>query len=287
MDEDPPLDRWTFVSVGTALVLLLHADPHFQETLTPLATFLILVPTCRSNWRLWAGASIILLALNLRYFGVHDDHQFLFGYWTVALTFATAAGDDEDRDDILATNARLLIGGTFLLAAFWKCVSPDFVDGTLFEYLLQFHPRMGHVAPLFTEWTSADLHRLLELKETLRESGLQGDRVARGIDPPPGVPRLAQLLAVGALATEIAIPLLFLWPRRTLDEVWTRRARWAGHGALVLFICTTYLLIPVIGFAGILIVMAVAETREEEIRLRWLYVALFVLLPLAHALTGL
>ena len=59
--------------------------------------------------------------------------------------------------------------------------------------------------------------------------------------------------------------MLFLWPHAP------RTVRLAQHGVLLLFLVTTYSVATVVGFAWILIIMAIARTEPDEVGARFAY----------------
>ena len=275
LDVDLP-GRDSLVLVASVLLVALYAHPPMTWGIYPVAIAALLIPDLRRHWLVWTIFGLLLGAASITYFDYRDDHQFLFTYWMVALAFATAAGDDE-RPDILAFNARALLILTFGLAAFWKVSSPEFMDGTLFKYVLECDVRADHLATLLTGLDAETIRHNAALVAEFRESTPTGDRVTLALDSAPDVWPTTRWMAAGAALVETAIPLLFLLPRQ---RRWIRRS---AHGALILFICTTYLVVPVVGFASILAILGLALCRDAERRLQLAYTALFILVPVFAA----
>ena len=74
------------------------------------------------------------------------------------------------------------------------------------------------------------------------------------------------------LAIEGSIALLFSF---SSDRLYAAR-----HWALIVFILSTYFLLPVIGFAFVLAVMGLAQTRPDDLARRTLYVGLLFAIQL-------
>src|SRR5205814_2092934 len=72
-----------------------------------------------------------------------DNHKYLMGYWSLAFCFACLS---ERPMKTLAFNARVMIGLCFVLAVVWKLSTPDFVDGTFFQFTLLNDRRLAGVA---------------------------------------------------------------------------------------------------------------------------------------------
>src|SRR5699024_9320394 len=119
--------------------------------LYPVAVAAVFFPKVRTHWLTWAAMSAVLGLANIAFFQVNDDHQFLFNYWTIALALVLTVPAGKKRAKLLAFNARMLIGLTFLFATFWKLTSSDFTSGALFEYLLEFDVRLCHIASMLTD----------------------------------------------------------------------------------------------------------------------------------------
>ena len=86
---------------------------------------------------------------------------------------------------------------------------------------------------------------------------------------------IALFLTWWTVAIESTLAALFLWPNAP------RSVRLAQHGVLLLFLVTTYSVATVVGFAWILIAMAMARTEPDEVGVRLAY-AFGLLLILAY-----
>ncbi len=180
-----------------------------------------------------------------------DNHKFLLLYWCLALACACASARPLRS---LARSARLLIGLCFAFAGLWKLITPDYLDGRAFHYLLLDD---GRFAPL-ADWLGAD-PKLQAHNAALRRV-LPNELVAVTLRDAPALRWVALALAWWTALLELALAALFLLPdRHDQPNRMTGRPPWRDL-ALLLFIATTYTLAPVPGFAWLLIAMGISQT---------------------------
>ncbi len=180
-----------------------------------------------------------------------DNHKFLLLYWCLALACAYAS-DRPQR--ALARSARLLIGLCFAFAAAWKLITPDYLDGRAFHYLLLDD---GRFAPL-ADWLGAGPS--LRAHNAALRHALPDELAAVTLRDAPALRWVALALAWWTALLELAVAGLFLRPER-YDR--SSRREWippARDLALLLFISTTYALAPVPGFAWLLIAMGMSQS---------------------------
>ena len=184
-----------------------------------------------------------------------DNHEFLLGYWLLALALSRLRPDPSAS---LATSARLLIGLAFAFATLWKLATPDYTSGNAFHAMLLFDSRFAGLGSAASGLTFAQGVVNYKIFEALRAVG-DGAVTVPVID----APRI-RLLALGmtwwTVAIEGLVAVCFLAPPRR----WVGRAR---HVALLVFLGTTYVLAPVMGFGWLLIAMGVAQAPLQRHRL--------------------
>lgn len=181
-----------------------------------------------------------------------DNHKWLMIYWVLALGLAMRSARPLQ---VLAINARLLLGLVFLFATLWKLASPDFPSGGFF-----------HVTML----TDVRFQQLAEVGGGLGGGDSAGNRAAIDAWDDPTAPvgptaladgarvaLLAQLMAVGTLVLEGLTAIAFLAPAR-----W-RIAR-AREVLLAVFVVATYPVAPVVGFGWLLVIMGLAQSRSRR-----------------------
>ena len=180
-----------------------------------------------------------------------DNHKFLLVYWCLALACGFASARPRR---VIARAARLLIGLCFAFAGAWKLLTPDYLDGRAFHYLLLEDARFAPLA----RWLGADAElraHNLSLRDAIPE-----ELVEVTLRDAPALHATALALTWWTVLIELAIAALFL------RAAWTERPRGPGRAppardlALLLFIATTYTLAPVPGFAWLLIAMGLTQT---------------------------
>ena len=195
-----------------------------------------------------------------------DNHEFLLAYWLLALGLARAGADPAAG---LATSARLLVGAAFAFAVLWKAVTPEYLSGDAFHGFLRLDPRFLGLDAALSDLTLADGDRTRAVASALRVVGDEGVWVA--VRDGPEVGGLAAMMTGWTLAIEAAVAACFLAPP-------TSRVGRARDAALLVFLFTTYVLAPVLGFGWLLVAMGMAQSPLE--RRPWraaAYAAAFVL----------
>ncbi len=258
----------------TALDLLLRpvGGPRLRPAFLALAALLLLAPRARYARVGWAALLVLAVGRLVADWPLGDNHAYLLAYWCLAV--ALALGDADPRE-ALAENARLLVGLAFAFAILWKAaLSSDFADGTFFRVTILADPRLAWLAPIASGLSPEDLSRWRDW--------IGGHALAS--EAPGLVPRRLALVAGVAtgwtLLIEAAAAASFLAP-----STW-RLAR-ARDALLVVFCATTYAVIPVTGFAWLLLAMGVAQSPAGRNAWRAAYVAAFAWVALCAALYAL
>lgn len=215
---------------------------------------LVLAGRARSGWP-WLLAVLAwapFLTLDWDHF---EDHVYLGWMWLLAVGIALS-GPDEEFWERLATSARLLVGVTFAVAVAWKWGTPDFRDGSTFEFLTLNDSRLripflAPLAGLDLDQIQANVARLDALRAW--NGGEAPVVLARG-------PRMGWVLGAlvsWTLLVETSIAAAFLAP----DGWKISRLR---HPALLAFLVSVYAFLPVAGFLVALVILGAAVGRGER-----------------------
>lgn len=246
-----PLAAW--FALGAALPRLLRTPLFWYVTATILGTGVYLT---------WESA---------------DNHRYLFVYWSLALCCAFSLPRAQ-QPLALAITSRWLIGLCMLLAAAWKIASPDYLSGSFFHFELLADERFAH----FASWTSGLSLEQLTKNRTLRESLVAGQLTGVKLSQvqlhfTPTLTAIAKVLTWWTLGLESLVAGLFL-----AAGVVRCRARLVlvANLTLLLFAATTYAVAPVRGFGGILMLLGLAQCESEQKKLRYVFLAAFVLMQL-------
>lgn len=175
-------------------------------------------------------------------------------YWLLAIGVSRFG---RRPDDVLALSARLLLGFLFALAFGWKLLSGPFVSGDFFEYTIVRDERFEPVAVLFG---GADVDQLAHERiaiAQLTSTGAAGDAIE--IQTGPRIRTLALTFTWVGLLMEGAVAAAFLAPLR---------GRWQllRATALICFCITTYAVLPIAGFAVLLLTMGLAHAHRPPVR---------------------
>lgn len=237
-----------------ALVTVLHYEPVFMVAAAVVAV--VAWPNRRlleSPW-LWLVGALAIALVQLRDWAAIDNHAWLASYWSAAVGLSLLA---RDRGGALRVNGRVLIGVVFALATLWKVSGVEYLDGSFFHYSLLDDRRFEWVAT-----TVGGVPRDVYDANVAAVERLASEPAGTTVElrDSSRLRALAQVFTWYGVVLEAAISVLWLvpWRRRS----WVR----ARNGALLLFACTTYLVVPVGGFGCLLMAMAVAANPSSP---RW------------------
>lgn len=207
----------------------------------------------RSAWP-WLAMAAVLGWTQLQEWWLVDDHPVATTYWLAALGISRFGSRP---DAVLAHTARLLLAALFALAFGWKLLSGQYLSGDFFEYTLVRDPRFERVAVLVggTDGDALEQDRLAIAE--LTSAATAGELIE--IDTGPRVRSLALAFTWFGLLLEGAVAGAFLAPLR---------GRWQllRPATLIAFCLTTYAIVPVAGFALLLLTMGMAHARLPWVR---------------------
>lgn len=256
----------------TALFLLLYGSStvFLDIPLRVLCGLMLLSPSLLTSQSIWMLICGIAWWVNATDWLWIDNHKILITYWCLVCALAVSA---KDPDGVLAWNGRLLIGLTFLFATAWKMLAGEYWDGAFLHYTFLSDSRVEAAAtaigglPANVLPQNRSLEALLKqfpqaigTVELITSSRLQAFTLAASY---------WTLLIEGSVAVAFLVA-----PLR-----WFSRFR---DWFLIVFIATTYFLLPVLGFAYILIIMGFAQCHPSHVRTRIAYIALFAFLQLSR-----
>ncbi|HWP56603.1 MAG TPA: hypothetical protein VNL14_01810 [Candidatus Acidoferrales bacterium] len=263
------MDPTDLLIKATLLVIIFNSN-HDKRLLTavvilcPLAFFAKALHRSAPFWFLLTAIQAI--AVYHRWFSV-DNHKYLSVYWSFAVALALCT---RKPDKALALNGRVLLGLVFAFATMWKVMSPDYLNGSFFQY---------HLLLDFRFWPMASWLGGLPQEVLVDNARLYGQMTMSS-----GVPFsvqlksslliswIAQILTWWTVVLEAAISIVFLAPSRRVSTFTRNVLLW-------LFTLTTYVWVPIIGFASSLLVMGLAQTELSRQRDRKVYLILLLASP--------
>lgn len=253
-----PFDQAAALSLLVLVPLSVRAGLVQTAVLAVVGAVVVLTPEVRrSPWPWAVFAAFHAYSVVARWYAF-DNHDILIFYWTLALVVATVG---RRREQVLASEARLMLGTVFTLAAGWKLASSTFRSGEFFSVTLATDPRFGRAVSLFTDVSSADVAANREAMNQAKTA------IDAGVVPLTGVADIAPLamaLTIATVVVELGVAVLMLLPQRPEREL-------PRSIALAVFLVGTYLIVPVVRFGIILLTMGVAQAvHRPRIRMAFL-----------------
>src|SRR5262245_59867432 len=196
-----------------------------------------------------------------------DNHKYLEVYWCVAL-FCACSLPEGEREQVVAFNARMLIGLCLAFAVFWKAVSATYFEGaSFFRFTLLTDPRFESMAQFLTSIPHAVLVANRENENLIKTAWSAGQDLTRvPLQGNSEVYPLALLLTWWTFLFEALLAVVFLWPNRPRIE----RVR---NALLLTFGMTTYLVATVREFGWVLMILGLAQCAPGS---KWARVLFFV-----------
>ena len=256
----------------TALFLLLYGSSTvlLDIPLRVLCGLMLLSPTLLTSQVMWVLICGIIWWVNATDWLWIDNHKILITYWCLVCALAVSA---KDTDGVLAWNGRILIGLTFLFATFWKMLAGEYWDGAFLHNVFLLDDRVEAVATAIGGLSPDTLPQNQLLEALLKQFPQAIGSVTLTTSPRLQAFTLAAsywtLLIEGSVAIAFLISPLRLF---------SRFRDWF----LIVFIATTYFLLPVLGFAYILIIMGFSQCSPKHTATRITYVVLFAFLQLSR-----
>ena len=251
----------------TLLLLILHGSSTWTLDMPQRALcglMLLSRGLLLDRW-LWLVVAALTVWINALHWAWIDNHKYLITYWCLACAFAVGSAD---RDRVLAVNGRLLIGLAFFFAVVWKLMGGEYLNGAFLHFTVLTDARL-EVAGTFAGGLTSDVlpqNRMLMSLITVFPDETTGVVLQTSTQ----LKWVALLGSYWTLLIEGAVALAFLIHRRRLPERYK-------DALLMIFIVTTYGLLPVSGFAFLLCVMGFAQCEIAYPKRRVVYLALFIL----------
>ena len=264
--------RYLLVLRLTILLLLLYGSSSviLDVPLRVICGLMLISPPLLTERWMWVIICGMVWWVNATDWLWIDNHQFLITYWCLACAIGVSS---KNPDRVLAWNGGILIGLTFLFATGWKILAGEYWDGSFLHYTFLTDGRVEAIATFIGGLNPDVLSQNQLLESTLKLIPQEGAKLTLGTSQRLRIFTLAA--SYWTLFIEGIVAAAFLLGRIH----WLSRFR---DWLLILFIITTYFLLPVLGFAYVLVIMGLAQCPPEHIRVRTTYLCLFGLLQLAR-----
>lgn len=252
----------------TIILLLLYSPPYQlldRFVLPVLCATMLVSPRFLTNRYLWGVLVILFAGTNIVFWYKFDNHHYLTDYWCIVCLIAVSA---KNSDEIMEWNGKILIGLCFFLATLWKIMAGQYLDGSFLHLTFLLDDRLEIAAYLFGGLSPELLYNNRELLDYFVATDLGREAL---LTSSPRLAAFSIILSYWTLLCEGIIAIAFLFPQ--LKWLYDRRDFF-----LICFILTTYPLVPVSGFAGLLAVIGFAQCDRKTIKL--VYLLIFLLIPL-------
>ncbi len=258
----------------TLLLLLFYGSStvFLDLTLRVVCSLMLLSSTLTVSPVAWTIVCGLVWWTNALHWLWIDNHQFLISYWCLACALATAS---RSIDSVLAWNGQILIGLTFLFATIWKVIGGEYWDGSFFLYTLLTDSRIASLTSFVGGVTPDVLPQNRWLESALQFYPDVDTSVTLGSNF--RIELFARVASYWTILIEGSIAALFLMKAND----WFVRVR---DILLMVFLVTTYFVLPVLGFAYILIIMALAQCSIDRPKTRIVYLSILGLLQFARIL---
>jgi hypothetical protein len=265
--ERPAIEIIVLLSLG---LIIFHgfSTNYFSSAVAFLVLPALLYRPLLQHWLFWvliAGEAAFVVFYE--WYAI-DNHKFLLFYWALALALAFSL-PPEHRQAFLATTARFLLVFVMGGAVVQKTLDVSYLDGSFFEFTLltdrRFEPFM---TALGVDWGDLGYNR--EVINALRAAYLENDTSAAVLRSSPSVHKIALIVTRWDYWVQVAMAAAFLFETRWLDLL--------GHIILLVFVVTTYLAAPVIGFGWTLSILGYTLSAGRFPKITLCYLVTFPLL---------
>ena len=197
-----------------------------------------------------------------------DNHKYLLCYWVFSLFLAF--DNTIDRPAFLRRCARYLLFFTMMMAVVQKTLSPDYLSGDFFEFILMTDSRFSALGSLVTGMDGDIFSENRQLYVRALDP-LLADQPTATLHSSEALHRLALVITWVNYVDQIAIAVMLLLPLSRRGEIFK-------HLLLMAFIIPVYAVAPVIGFGWLIIIWGYCLVPNDVAGLRLGYLGLFLLL---------
>jgi hypothetical protein len=164
------------------------------------------------------------------------------------------------------------------LGVAWKLFSDDFLNSSFFTYSLLADSRFEKVAVWIGGMSPAALLENRQALEALKTSFLEARELSSvTLHSTAAVAMLANALTIWTLLIESVVTAAFLAPSSKFVDL-------CRNTSLTIFIGTTYIVTPVVGFGWILTLLGIAQCSATSTRWPLIYLFTFLLSCLTRVL---
>ncbi len=183
-----------------------------------------------------------------------DNHKYLVTYWVLTVNLSLYWPEVRPRVPQLA---QALIGLAFLFAVAWKLIAGESVDASLWEGLLLTDARLTVIARAVGGISQQQQVVNDSAYAALLSSTPAGAHTVR-MGSTQALEAAARFIGIVGVGLEAVVAIVFLMPRRLVPQ-------WARLACLLVFF-GVYTVLPIVGFAWVLIILAIAHLEPDSER---------------------
>ena len=244
-----PFDAVAGVSLW--LMLLLQHGTYWKVVAIG-AVIAALHRTVRHSGSFWLTISVLFAIPACLQWHAFEDHAYYAILWLAAIG-VTRIGTRQRRS--LVISARTMIALAMGLAVLWKAISGQYMSAEMFHHKLLTDPRF--CAIVSTPVAGVTPSAVGDNRDAILSLRQMGGEQSVTLSSTATLGLIAVLMTYWTIGIELAIALAFALPR------WRLLDRWRNH-FLMIFLVSTYLVVPVIGFGLLFAAMAMAQCRRNE-----------------------
>ncbi|TVR84811.1 MAG: hypothetical protein EA412_00145 [Chitinophagaceae bacterium] len=253
------------IYLSLILIFFFNITDHTTDIFLKLFIIAGLVSRTTTHFLFWLVIGITLSVYHFSEWYLIDNHIYLMIYWAFNLSVVLFT---DNKQEALVLSSKLLAGLCFFFATFWKIITPEFMDGTFFTYLL-----IG--GDVRFEWFSI-------LISGMDDSLIKANQAV--MDSVKSILFSGELLPVEITSDINSIALFMVWWTIFLEgfiaivylsSLYTDKDILA-HLALMTFIVTTYPVATVITFGLLLTCIGCGANTSQK--LKFLYMIIFAFL---------
>lgn len=254
----------------TLVLVIFHGFPYplVQDSLILYAAPMIIFAPLARMAMLWLLIAFLGLISVTGSWATSDNHQYLLAYWLVCIFVMLRVDTPREERQFARLSATYLMAFTMFFAVVQKTLSPTYLSGAFFEYVLLTDARFGWWVSALTGLTPAQLAANYDF----------ANQIALGVAPTltalnsnRGVEIMANVISWINYFDQLGVVVLIALSRFKVFDL-------LKHALLIIFILGTYLFAPVIGFGWLICIWGFAMTRPEQYYLRAAYVACYIII---------
>lgn len=219
-------------------------------------TGLVFYQTIKNEKYFWILLLVSYLGSHAQVISSADNHKWLFIY----LLLNHIIYKFHDNIEFYKRNAQLLIGIVFLFATFWKIYGGEYLDGSFFEYAFLADERLQPFVKKFMNYDDYVLKGNFFIAKYYLNQGVYPKTFINSLYVNDNLKWASYFFSYFTLIIEGIIALLFcLKPFCRIKEY--------SDYILLGFVSSVYWLLPVTGFASLIVILGLIQANPKTFKL--------------------